>query len=839
MLPNSDYSRELDNFINWSSQWVLHNNFDLDKGVSSPSEVQRVQSILRHIYFAKPGWDVEDNMQQPYGKLVELLRNIWEPGERNETLNGSQVKKALDSISNTEWSDESIWFQLAVLSYRMRTDVWSGGERNVVRRQRDPKLIHHILMTWPIDRDEEDRNFPGDGHMAAVMYERVRAVRSENDLEADLWAQKGEERLSGSPNRDFGTIYGMLRYSDFKPAFAQARAVTAARRDDYKKTFEIATDAWQKAFSLSIWNPMRSVFMAWSASVLTRVCHDCDLQRRMRDCEGLYPPGLLSDASLSNAYPQTNEWMRRFQKDDHVTIRGLYQWYHNDEEVVRSVRGDLEKVRKDAWLIMKANDIIGRTGEDAEHNVPPRESGIMSKTEKRAAQIVLDDLYCDISLELPITIWDRYHGPRISEDVLLKCLKKWVGELEEVGEWKSAGSQSLQSFKNGLNEGKILKTFPKEPKGAPDKSKPRYWRKKLLEIFQEQKLVHSTFDVDGGDQHQMIKQVLGNVQDAGKQNLWDVLIEIDFPGSAVKNNPSNIDFLFFRSFFRDKKNKTLSETEHRILKESWKKNDKGWHTTNYTKLVALFNFISVEFFRLIHADEDKQKKQKHMTLLQLEMRVFIMIRLFCKDWGEELDNDVKERTEVTSPNSWEDTRRKTKRRLDLYEKHVSMLITHSVSSSRKLLILLARMLNYRWYRINQTKTGWGNKNEGNQQKWGTIKSRVEGLLERIWEHIRQLHPISSAVGLETMQTKWFPELCGPRVGSKDGAINPIQLGVLKDADSSLHWLWHVSFNQVVANKATNEGGANWDRESHPGEFHRPLLMYPTPFGNPRIEERVE
>ena len=57
----------------------------------------------------------------------------------------------------------------------------------------------------------------------------------------------------------------------------------------------------------------------------------------------------------------------------------------------------------------------------------------------------------------------------------------------------------------------------------------------------------------------------------------------------------------------------------------------------------------------------------------------------------------------------------------------------------------------------------------------------------------------------------------------------IELGAMEKAESSLYWLWDVSFNNVTRDK----------EKTAPGTRHRPLLMYPTPFGNPRKEELEE
>ena len=187
------------------------------------------------------------------------------------------------------------------------------------------------------------------------MYEMARSVRSKDDLKADIYTERGEGYLSkyrsdhhtteNHAGSAHGTMYGIHRYSDFKPAFALARASTSARRDNYKRTWELATDAWQQAFSMSIWNPMRIVLTAWTASIVTRVCHDCDLQRRWKECRGLYPMGFLNNLGNNwDNFPQVKIWLERFQEDDLVTLRGLYQWYEEEDEEKKLMKESLSRI---------------------------------------------------------------------------------------------------------------------------------------------------------------------------------------------------------------------------------------------------------------------------------------------------------------------------------------------------------------------------------------------------------------------------------------------------------------------------------------------------------------
>ena len=130
-----------------------------------------------------------------------------------------------------------------------------------------------------------------------------------------------------------------------------------------------------------------------------------------------------------NNFPQVKKWLECFQKDDLVTILGLYQWYEEGE----SEQNDLEKslkIRKDALLVLKADEIMTENHEGSKEKLVWRESG-EGKEKYRANPDVLTRLHNEVSLNLPVSVWERYKKPRFSDEDLKECLKKWAGQIKD------------------------------------------------------------------------------------------------------------------------------------------------------------------------------------------------------------------------------------------------------------------------------------------------------------------------------------------------------------------------------------------------------------------------
>ena len=227
--------------------------------------------------------------------------------------------------------------------------------------------------------------------------------------------------------------------------------------------------------------------------------------------------------------------------------------------------------------------------------------------------------------------------------------------------------------------------------------------------------------------------------------------------------------------------------------------------------------------RYLEAGEES-KPTNVMPIEDLERRLLILIELMCvstPNKREKLHDLVLQVKAANVKNSG------VKKDIFLhllkrYEKAVLKIFRTDNAASIKLLILTARLLNYRWAeymtgssikRRQRTGVRW------DDDEWGEVRLSVQALLNKMWRHIRTLHPIVNYSG---KSSDWFLKRCGP-ISEERGTDNPVHITTGKKSEE---WLKEVCISKVGEQKYNHES-----QEGIDGQVA--LLLYPMPFGNPK------